>query len=473
METNITAWANRQFNLAGKKMAPWVRRHINDRKLITSKEDRISLTQLIGFALILVGVLYILYKIFIPDSGADSISGEEIAIIFFIIMLGVSFAFPSLLQDQSKNLSTMRIIVFMMANVICLLLLKIGWEVDDFSEIKIDQYWVGIIAFVFGAKATQAFFESKMAVPKQEPSSIGVAGLAYSQADVAKFALEQNQQILMHKFPNIVSISDAVHDMNQKETHVIAIYLEDSDISGIPDILEVKMPDGTTNTIATELIKNVGTGEIHCSQFDDYQTQRTSGSICCMAKTSNGKEVLVTSGHIYSQLKLLNYGGWISKSDQKDVHLKAGKKIGEWIFQQITDIQDIGFIELGHQNTSNDLVRFGDNGYYEVSDHSIKKEAVTLISKESGKRAGFILDHNTGWFVNYANENQLKSKIILVGSTTNRSKSKTLSKSGDSGGAVYQTESGKLVGIILGGNKKYTWVLPIKETLDYFKLKLI
>ena len=149
-----------------------------NRKLIASKEDRISTIQVIGFALILIGALYILFKIFFGtiDNGSF-ISAEKVAIVFFIIMLGLSLAFPSLLKDQNKGLSTMRIIVFMLANVICLLLLKVGWNVTDFGDIGIDQYWVGIIAFVFGAKATQAYFESKLAVPKQEPSKVGIAGL--------------------------------------------------------------------------------------------------------------------------------------------------------------------------------------------------------------------------------------------------------------------------------------------------------
>ena len=64
----------------------------------------------------------------------------------------------------------MRIVVFMITNVICLLLIKIGWETGDLKEIGVDQYWVAIIAFVFGAKATQAFFESKMAdIRKKKP----------------------------------------------------------------------------------------------------------------------------------------------------------------------------------------------------------------------------------------------------------------------------------------------------------------
>jgi len=97
------------------------------------------------------------------DSDIQDSEGKQIAIYFFIIMLGVSFAFPTLLQSADQNVSTMRIVVFMMVNVICMLLLKNGWSVDNLSEIKLDGYWMGIIAFVFGSKATQTFFENRKA----------------------------------------------------------------------------------------------------------------------------------------------------------------------------------------------------------------------------------------------------------------------------------------------------------------------
>jgi len=91
----------------------------------------------------------------------DSSEGKQVAIFFFIIMLGMCFAFPSLLEGPNNDLSTMRITVFMMVNVICMLILKNGWDSGSMKNIGIDEYWMGIIAFVFGAKATQSFFENK------------------------------------------------------------------------------------------------------------------------------------------------------------------------------------------------------------------------------------------------------------------------------------------------------------------------
>lgn len=91
----------------------------------------------------------------------NSSEGKQVAIFFFIIMLGMSFAFPTLLEGPNNDLSTMRITVFMMVNVICMLILKNGWDAGSMKNIGVDEYWMGIIAFVFGAKATQSFFESK------------------------------------------------------------------------------------------------------------------------------------------------------------------------------------------------------------------------------------------------------------------------------------------------------------------------
>jgi hypothetical protein len=131
-----------------------------DRKLIHNRESKISFLQIIGFIVILSGLIYLFVRqIFFK------LNGETIAIDFFTIMLGFSFAFPDLLQDSNKGLSTMRIVVFMMINVICMLLLKIGWHSITLSAIGLDQYWMGVIAFVFGAKAAQTYFESKLAVP--------------------------------------------------------------------------------------------------------------------------------------------------------------------------------------------------------------------------------------------------------------------------------------------------------------------
>lgn len=134
------------------------------------KEAAGYLARLFGFLLIVTGVVMILVSVYgdPPDVAANApdkqrlieiLIGKRIAVNFFIVMLGMCFAFPSLLKGGDDNLSTMRIVVFMMINVICMLMLKNGWGVEDLSKIGIDANWMGIIAFVFGAKVVQSYFE--------------------------------------------------------------------------------------------------------------------------------------------------------------------------------------------------------------------------------------------------------------------------------------------------------------------------
>lgn len=145
-----------------------------ERKLLHTSEDKISYLQIIGFLVILFGLIELF-----TEQILGKLTGEVIATDFFAIMLGFAFAFPDLLRDSNKGLSTMRIVVFMMVNVICILLLKIGWEQPSLKAIGVDQYWMGIIAFVFGAKATQTYFESKLAVPPAPtPTELDGCGIA-------------------------------------------------------------------------------------------------------------------------------------------------------------------------------------------------------------------------------------------------------------------------------------------------------
>ena len=137
------------------------------RKLIHNSENKVSYLQIVGFLVILAGVVYL----FIEQIFYE-LKGEIIAIDFFTIMMGMAFAFPELLRDSNKGLSTMRIVVFMMINVICILLLKIGWEQHSLKTMGLDQFWVAMIAFVFGAKATQSYFENRPAAPPPPPAPV-------------------------------------------------------------------------------------------------------------------------------------------------------------------------------------------------------------------------------------------------------------------------------------------------------------
>lgn len=118
-----------------------------------------------GLIMIVFGLVFFVISIIHPGIFIknNQRGANEVAIAFFIVMLGLAFAFPKLLQEQNGTISTMRIVVFMMANVICMLLLKIGWNVASLKDIGLNGNWMGVIAFLFGAKVAQKYFEKSKA----------------------------------------------------------------------------------------------------------------------------------------------------------------------------------------------------------------------------------------------------------------------------------------------------------------------
>lgn len=90
-------------------------------------------------------------------AGLDQ--GSLPAASFLIIMLGIAFAFPSLLQDMNGGLSTMRITVFAVVLLFCTIYFKMGWSISKYEELTIDQRWVYILGLAFGSKAFQRFGE--------------------------------------------------------------------------------------------------------------------------------------------------------------------------------------------------------------------------------------------------------------------------------------------------------------------------
>jgi hypothetical protein len=446
-------------------------------KLIDRTTDHISVIQIVGFCLTLLGILYLLFKLalitFYGDSAKENdtkINGEEISICFFIIMLGISLAYPSLMKDQTGGISTMRVVVFMVTNVICILFLKIGWSLDSLSEMGLDSYWVGIIAFVFGAKASQTYFESKLAVPPPREKVL-------TQAEIAKLAIKQNQGSLKQRFSNIASISDAVHDLKGTSTHVVVIYLKDDNSTGLPDKLEVKLPSGKTETIPTEIIKDLGEAKIYggesiaisASTSKDYK-----GSICCMVSSTTDKNFrgIVTAGHIYTAGNSINYHGVLNTIEQTDTLINDEIK-GKWFFQVMNNIQDLAIVRL-NSGVSIDNFKSFSSGYYIIGDEDVRTGVQNVTIKTSKKEVGaYLIDYNVSLDITYKDKVESMDNIILIGSSNNRNESKTLSEGGDSGSCVYETKTGKLIGLLLGGNLKYSFVLPIKDTLDYNNLKLV
>ena len=265
------------------------------RDLIKKDEGKLTYVQLFGFVLIILGIIY--FASFLLPSGIIDIlpflkldehpESSEVPIAFFTIMLGVAFAFPEMLKGQTKDISTMRIIVFMFANVICMLLLKIGWGKNSLSEIGLDGYWMGMIAFLFGAKATQSYFENaKSLLPSNQQIPTSKEQIPISKIAIAQIAKVQNEEKLHVQFPSIEFASDTLKDGES----CLTLYLKDDNIKGIPSFVNAEINETNIVKVQTEIITNIGEGKPHLAQLTnniaDTNTPQFLGSICCLVEST-------------------------------------------------------------------------------------------------------------------------------------------------------------------------------------------
>ncbi|MDJ1505165.1 hypothetical protein [Xanthocytophaga agilis] len=465
-----------KFNSRGKNFVK--------RNLIKKDEGKLTYVQLFGFLLITLGITY--FASFLLPSGIIDIfpflkldehpESTEVPIAFFTIMLGVAFAFPDMLKGQTKDISTMRIVVFMFANVICMLILKVGWDKHSLTEIGLDGFWIGVIAFLFGAKATQAYFENAKSFSPNSITTPDINDNALTKAEISRLAVIQNRDVLLVKYPNIESVSDTL----KKGDSCVTIYVKDNQTASIPKEVDVTLKSGSVLKVPTEIVADTGIAKPHIGQATDELSDSNSpdyfGSICCIVEstTNNNFKGVVTAGHVFTYGDYFNYGGVLGQNQKRDVLLNGNPK-ATLFFQQMKFNQDIAIAELEDKsNLLNNYISFG-NVFYKVSENDLNSATpnATIASRQNNKRDVFILDFNVSFEIKYFNLPRYIRDIILIGSTNDRTTSQTVSVGGDSGSCVYHKATGKLIGLLLGGNNKFTFVLPIQETLNSFNFRTV
>lgn len=119
------------------------------------------LSGIVGFAIAIIQSFTIFHDI---DNGSIP------AISFLFIILGLAFAFPDMLQDETGGLSTMRVVVLVTILVFAVITIKIAWQLKTFDEWRIDHTWIYILGLAFGGKAFQKYSEVDASKNEHEPN---------------------------------------------------------------------------------------------------------------------------------------------------------------------------------------------------------------------------------------------------------------------------------------------------------------
>ena len=113
-----------------------------------------------GMALICIAIVGFIVSLFVNNNISYNFWGGTIpAISFLILMMGLVFKFPTMLEESPGQVSTMRIIVFAISMVFCVMYIRLAWNTSSLEGMKIDDKWVYILGLAWGSKVIQKFGE--------------------------------------------------------------------------------------------------------------------------------------------------------------------------------------------------------------------------------------------------------------------------------------------------------------------------
>ncbi len=446
-------------------------KNFSKRKLISSGEKEVSFLQLFGCFLILMGIVSIIISGIIKLPSGISIS-------FLITMLGFAFVFPSLLEGN-EGLSTMRIVVFMMTNVICMLLLKIGWaeSITSLKQIGLNQWWMGVIAFVFGAKATQSYFESKMAV-----------------AQVVRDKLDNSREINVYSKDIVEKAIEVIN--SRKDDRILGIgYLPKEEYGTIKYYVHLNVTNDATkteyaNTFQINIAgKNISppfiievtesptthSNSLPGAGIHNITGVNGNGTFGCVVLNNQNKKCILSCQHVLKDDT--NYDTGVGKRSEIILTDGSSDTFANHISGKRSNLVDGGLAILNDQNINNNNLGItkgerDTTDYDVVTNKKISLKGFDPDNKRTINMNGVIINNGFEVAIDYKdgkNSFKIQNTIVLSQATDNF---KTISKGGYSGAIVLDND-GYVIGMVIGGDEKFTYAVPIntlkKELTFKFK----
>ena len=299
--------------------------------------------------------------------------------------------------------------------------------------------------------------------------------IRFSEADLVRLAIAQNEQALKTKFSNIEFLNDSVAIIDGERRDVLGIYLTNNNTNGLPDKVPVKLPSGKVYSVNTEITIDVGEATITSGMDGSVANGDLfgfTGSACCIVSDTNKNDFLLTNCHVLTDGHLKNP---LFDPGDHDV-LYEDKKIGTWHFGSMNATGDFALAAI--DNIDNFISNHNPEKFNKTPREIVKDDWLKLKVTVRGNKCGAV----TEAFVIELVQNQLKvkykngqsltfNKAILIGNKPDKLKSKPVTNLGDSGGAVFDDKM-NLIGIITAKGNNYTYAIPITEFLTSNNLEI-
>lgn len=289
----------------------------------------------------------------------------------------------------------------------------------------------------------------------------------------SQIAIKENDFI--KKLPNVIQVLPGVQSDSGKNVHCAEVHLSDDDTSKIPSFLPFSLGDGQIIKVPTFIIPHVEIPDVHYSPGDSitFDPYRSIGSIGIVLKEIYGNDQFVlTCSHVMNSGDSIARQRVLRPTERFPVvEIKSKKRIGEHYYEFCNDTLDIALI--GPVQEVDNKLNSTTSLHHEILtpsvDDVLNRRAVTMMGGQSGKVQGVIQNINVDYTVKYQDQRVDMKGLILVSQWNNGWHS--LSRLGDSGSVVYDADH-KAIGIVLGGNSQFTFVIPMSKILEKLDMKI-
>lgn len=245
----------------------------------------------------------------------------------------------------------------------------------------------------------------------------------------------------------------------------VVIYTRLPDTEDYPQQLKVTLPSGKTCKVNVEVVTSFGTARAHASDGDAVCAQNSAfftGTLCGKVKDvpTGQKLFYLTCSHVLSGGDAVNKGGDIDPNQQEQV-LNASDgftPIGKWCYGLLNDHLDIALIDT--------------EGFEPPEPNSYPSEVMAFNSSLIGKTVfingaknkekAFIVGQSNAP-VSFDYNNQIHSLGNLIKLSRFQYYQESVTLPGDSGSVAYLTETSQPLGMVVGANEQYTFLIPFTD----------
>ncbi len=296
-----------------------------------------------------------------------------------------------------------------------------------------------------------------------------------SERIMAQKVSEEFTDALKLKHPNIISLQPSLTMIDGKKRNSIIIHLNDNNTEEIPKKMPYRLSSGRIIDIPVEVIDSLEDAEIHRRpgvRIANIKHSRKQGTYGCLVRHQSGEDYILTCSHVALSGSSEDLKGEVN-DDKIYRAFGAGRPFNianELFYARRDDNNDTALLKPIRRNNINKVKGIKIRQERSIDNERDQLEEVSFFGGKSGFQTGEIHQpcHPDEVTFKYEDGKKVTFKNLILFGRRNGSKWKSISQKGDSGSVVFDKEN-RAIGLLIGGNKQFSYALPIKPILEKAK----